>query len=189
MATAVRYIAMNASNTEHRSLLRQHMLEEITLLALMLLVYLGVAWTDVSPAGSQLYWYLMVPVFLVAALISEWPNIRARGRTMGAVIGYQLWQWLAVLASVKMVFVIQQLGRLNNETTGLILLLLFALTAFITGLRLGWLFRLAGLFMAFSLLLLAYTERFLWILLLLGGLMLLFHHLLHRHHRHQRESA
>ena len=180
---------MNALNPEHRSLLRQHLVEEVTLLALLLLLYLGVAWTDVSPVSSQLYWLLMVPLFFLAALVSEWPNVRARRIPMKSVLAYQFWQWAAVLAAVKMVFVIQQLGRLNNETTGLILLLLFALTTFITGIRMGWLFRLAGLFMAASLILLAYTERFLWLLLLLGALMLLFHHLLHRHGRRQQAGG
>jgi len=69
---------------------------------------------------------------------------------------------------------------LNNETTGLVLLMIFALTTFITGIRMGWLFRLAGLFLAASLLMLAYLERYLWVLLLLGLLILLFHHYISR---------
>ena len=169
------------------SFFRQHLIDEITLLVLVVFAYIGVAYTDVSPMRSQSYWYLMVPLFYIASLTTEWSNVRAGKYPWKSIIWYQTMQWLAVLAAVKMVFVIQQIGRLNNETTGLILLLLFALTTFITGIRMGWLFRLAGIFLAASLLILAYTERYLWILVLLGGLMLLFHHYVNHQTRKKHE--
>jgi len=159
---------------------RQHWLEEAVLVLLLFFIYVGVAWTDVSPAGSQMFWYLMVPLFFIASLVVEWPNVRSRQMPLQSILAYQFWQWLAVLAAVKMIFVIQQIGRLNNETTGLILLLVFALTTFITGVRMGWLFRLVGLFLGLSLLLIAYTERYLWVLAVVGVVALLFLHVMHR---------
>lgn len=80
-----------------------------------------------------------------------------------------------------MVFVIQQIGRLNNETTGLILLLLFAQSTFVAGIRMGWVFRLAGVFLAAGLLVLAYIERYLWVLILVAILMLAIHHFVARY--------
>ena len=159
----------------------QHLVDEITLLILIVCAYIGVAYTDISPLRSQTYWYFMVPLFFFASLATEWSNVRAGKYPWKSIIWNQTLQWLAVLAAVKMTFVIQQIGRLNNETTGLILLMLFALTTFITGIRMGWLFRLAGIFLAASLLMLAYLERYLWVLLLFGLLILLLHHFLSRH--------
>lgn len=162
---------------------RQHWIEEIVLAILLFATYLGVAWTDVSPTGSQLYWYMMVPLFFLASLVVEWPNVKDGKLPLKTMLAYQFWQWIAVLASVKMIFIIQQIGRLNNETTGLMLLLVFALTTFITGIRMGWLFRLVGLFLGLSLLLIAYTERYLWILVVAAVVALLFLHLVHRAER------
>lgn len=166
-----------------RALTRQHWIEEAVLALLLFSVYLGVAWTDVTPTGSQLYWYLMVPLFFLASLVVEWPNVRGGKLPLKSMLVYQFWQWVAVLASVRMIFVIQQIGRLNNETTGLMLLLVFALTTFITGIRMGWLFRLVGLFLGISLLLIAYTERYLWVLVVAAVVALLFLHLAHRAER------
>ena len=180
----------SSKNIRHRhpDFLRQHLLDEITLLVLISCSYIGVAYSDISPARSQHYWYLMVPVFYIASLTTEWHHVKAGKYPWKTVLWNHTLQWLAVLASVKMVFVIQQIGRLNNETTGLILLLLFALTTFITGIRMGWLFRLAGIFLAASLLLLAYLERYLWLLVLLGVIMLIFHHFIVRKNKHHQQK-
>ncbi len=175
------------NETRKPSFFHQHIIDEVTLLILVVFAYIGVAYTDISPMRSQTYWYLMVPLFYIASLTTEWSNVREGKYPWKSIIWYQTMQWLAVLAAVKMVFVIQQIGRLNNETTGLILLLLFALTTFITGIRMGWLFRLAGIFLAASLLILAYMERYLWVLVLLGGLMLLFHHYVNHQTRKKHE--
>ncbi len=169
--------------------IHHHLVDEITLLVLIICSYIGVAYTDISPVRSQHYWYLMVPVFFIASLTTEWKHVHAGKYPWKNVIWNQLLQWLAVMAAIKMVFVIQQIGRLNNETTGLILLLLFAVTTFIAGIRMGWLFRLAGIFLAASLLILAYLERYLWLLLLLGAALLLAHHFLAGGKKHRPASG
>jgi hypothetical protein len=64
-----------------------------------------------------------------------------------------------------------------------VLLLVFALATFIAGIRMGWLFRLTGLFLAASLLVLAYMERYLWLLIVLGLLLLAGQHYLARYLR------
>ena len=176
------------NKTKHSGFFHQHIVDEITLAILLGSTYIGVAYTDISPVRSQHYWFFMVPVFFFASLATEWQHVRAGSYPWKTVIWNHSLQWLAVLAAVQMVFSIQQIGRLNNETTGLILLLLFALTTFITGIRLGWLFRLAGIFLAASLLILAYLERYLWLLLLLGAIMLLLHHLIARSHKRKKRQ-
>jgi hypothetical protein len=168
---------------KHESFFHHHLIDEITLLVLISCSYIGVAYTDISPLRSQHYWYLMVPLFFIASLVTEWKHVSMGKYPWKSVIWNHSLQWLAVLAAVKMVFIIQEIGRLNNETTGLILLLLFALTTFITGIRLGWLFRLAGIFLAISLMLLAYLERYLWVLIIIGVAILVLHHLIMRHRK------
>ncbi len=154
----------------------RHLMDEITLFVLLGFSFTGVAITNISPGRSHLYWLVMVPVFFIASLITEWPHVRSGKYPWKTVIWNHTQQWLALLVAVELVFVIQEIGRLNNETTGLMLLLVFALSTFVAGIRMGWLFRLAGIFLASSLLMLAYVERYLWALLILAFLLLLFHH-------------
>lgn len=167
----------------------RHLLDEITLFILLGCSFAGVAMTNISPARSHLYWLAMVPVFFIASLVTEWPHVRAGRYPWKTVLWNHSLQWLALLAAVQMVFVIQQIGRLTNETTGLMLLLVFALSTFVAGIRMGWLFRLAGLFLAASLLALAYIERYLWVLLLIAIILLVVHHFLVRRDLQQEKRA
>ena len=163
----------------------RHLADLITLFVLLVCSFVGVAITNISPARSHTYWVAMVPVFFIASLVTEWPHVRSGKLHLKTVLWNNSLQWLALLAAAQMVFVIQQIGRLNNETTGLILLLLFALSTFVAGIRMGWVFRLAGLFLAAGLLVLAYIERYLWVLILVAVLILVIHHFVTRHSRQE----
>ncbi len=163
----------------------RHIADLITLSILLGCSFIGVAITNISPASSHTYWLAMVPVFFLASLVTEWPHVHNGKYLWKTVVWNHSLQWLALLAAIQMVFIIQQIGRLNNETTGLILLLLFALSTFIAGIRMGWVFRLAGLFLAVSLLVLAYLERYLWALLLVAIFILVIHHFIARHNRQE----
>ncbi len=164
-----------------RRFFKQHIVDEITLFILLACSFTGVAITNISPIRSHLYWMVMVPVFFLASLVTEWPHVRAGRYPWKTVLWNHILQWLALLAAVEMVFVIHQTGRLNNETTGLMLLLVFSLSTFVAGIRMGWLFRLAGIFLAASLLVLVYIERYLWVLITVAILvMLLYHYLLRK---------
>ncbi|GBE08723.1 hypothetical protein BMS3Bbin11_00099 [bacterium BMS3Bbin11] len=163
----------------------RHFYDLITLSILLGCSFVGVAITNISPASSRTYWLAMVPVFFLASLVTEWPHVRNGKYSWKTVIWNHSLQWLALLAAIQMVFIIQQIGRLNNETTGLILLLLFALSTFIAGIRMGWVFRLAGLFLATGLLVLAYLERYLWALVLVAIFILVIHHFVRRYNKQE----
>jgi hypothetical protein len=85
--------------------------------------------------------------------------------------------WLSLLVGVLLVYMLLHSGRLDNENTGLIVLLLLAMTTFAAGLQLGPLVMLLGGFLALSLVLAAYIESYVW-LIMLGlavGMAILFH--------------
>ncbi len=162
---------------------RRRMIDEIALIVLLGLAYLGVALTDVSPPRSHWYWLALVPVFFVVSLITEWHRVVDRKDRAGELIAIHALQWLALAAAIEMVFLIQQLGRLNNETTGLMLLLITALSTFDAGLRMGWLYRLTGIFLGLSLILLAYVERYLWLMAAVAVVLWLLYHFFGNRHR------
>ena len=73
-----------------------------------------------------------------------------------------------------MFFLLLQAGRLNYENTGLVILLILALATFIDGIRLGWRFCMAGLFLGATAVIAAFIEEFMWIVLLLAIGVILF---------------
>jgi membrane-bound acyltransferase YfiQ involved in biofilm formation len=59
-------------------------------------------------------------------------------------------------------------GRLDNENTGLIILLLLALTTFFAGIHLGWRLFIVGIFLGVALIGAAYLEEFVWMFLIIA---------------------
>lgn len=134
---------------------------------LILLALGGVGYTDINPAGSHLYWLAMVPVFAAACLLLEWLHERNRGLQWTQVLRAQLMLWFSLLVGVLLVYMLLHAGRLDSENTGLIVLLLLAMTTFAAGLQLGPLVLLLGAFLLVSLALAAYIESYVWLIMLL----------------------
>lgn len=144
---------------------------------LILLALGGVGYTDINPASSHLYWLSMVPVFAGSCLLLEWLQESNRGSPWSAVLRVQLMLWCSLLVGVLLVYMLLHSGRLDSENTGLIVLLLLAMTTFAAGLQLGPLVLLLGAFLALSLVLAAYIESYAWLIMLGAavGMAVLFH--------------
>jgi hypothetical protein len=145
---------------------------EIILIMLILLAIIGIGITDFSPADSHRYWFAMVPVFAGACLFLEWSRARGKGQNWTTIVRTQLMLWLGLLLAVRLVYLLLNTGRLDNENTGLIILLLLALTTFFAGIHLGWRLCLVGGFLGTALVAATYLEEYVWILLIIGLLVL-----------------
>ena len=139
---------------------------------LMFLSVLGVGITDAFGRISHWYWLAMVPVFFGSCLYLEWQTALESGVPTKAILLKQIQHWFGLLAGIYLTFRLRDIGSFDNQTTGLILLLLLALTTFLAGVTMGWLFRLLGIFLALCLLVVAYMENYLGIIIGLSVLML-----------------
>jgi hypothetical protein len=156
-------------------------LYEIILIVLILLSIIGIGITDFSPADSHLYWLAMVPVFAGACLILKWSRARGKGQKWTTILRTQLLLWLGLLLAIHLVYLLLHTGGLNNENTGLIILLLLALTTFFAGILLGWCLCQVGGFLGAALVAATYLEEYGWILLIIGLSVLAFVFLLKRY--------
>jgi hypothetical protein len=141
---------------------------EIILVVLILLSIIGIGITDFSPGDSHRYWFAMVPVFAGACLILEWSRARGKGQKWTTIVRTQLLLWLGLLLAVRLTYLLLQTGRLDNENTGLVILLLLALTTFFAGIHLGWRLFIVGIFLGVALIGAAYLEEFVWMFLILA---------------------
>lgn len=140
--------------------------QEWVVIALMVLSIIGIGVTDFAPAISHWYWLAMVPLFAVACLIFEWQRARGQGLSAGRIIRNQLLIWLGLLAAVQLVYLMLHAGRLDNENTGLIILLLLASTVFGSGIYLGWRLCIVAAFLGLALVMATYLEEFVWLLMI-----------------------
>lgn len=169
------------SATQKGLLKRMFGLYEIIPIVLILLSIIGIGITDYSPAESRRYWLAMVPVFAGACLILEWSRARGRGQKWTTIVRNQLLLWFGLLLAVFLVYLLLQTGRLDNENTGLIILLLLALTTFFEGIHLGWGLFIVGIFLGLALIGAAYLEEFVWMFLIIALVVVAIILLLKRH--------
>jgi len=141
---------------------------EIIIMVLILLSIIGIGITDYSPEYSHHYWFAMVPVFAGACLILEWSRARGKGQKWTTIVKTQLLLWLGLLLAVRLLFLLQHTRGLDNENTGLIILLLLALTTFFAGVNLGWRLLIVGIFLGVALIGAAYLEEFAWMFLIIA---------------------
>jgi hypothetical protein len=143
--------------------------QEWVVAVLIVLSIIGVGVTDFAPAVSHWYWLAMVPLFGVACLLIEWDRARGKGLSPGAIIRNQAFIWISLLVAVQLVYLLLRAGRLDNENTGLIILLLLSLTVFGSGIYIGWRLCVVGACLGVALVMATYLEEFVWLFMIFLG--------------------
>ena len=145
---------------------RKHLLEEIVLFIVLALSLIGMGITDFSPLESHRYWTLMIILLAFASLCLGWSREEYQGNNFKKLIVGQLIHWSATLITVSAVYLLLHTGRLNFESTGLIIELILGFSLFLDGRNLGWRFGLIGILVGGTAIVAAYVEEYIWIILL-----------------------
>jgi hypothetical protein len=161
-------VVSEKSETKKKLLKRLFGTVEIILIVLILLSIIGIGIVDYFPEYSRHYWFAMVLVFAGACFMLEWSRARGKGQKWIAIVKTQLLLWAGLLLAVQIVFALQRTRGLNNENTGLIILLLLALTTFFAGVNLGWRLLIVGILLGLALIGAVYLEQFVWIFLIVA---------------------
>jgi hypothetical protein len=148
--------------------LRRLTVYEYILLALMTLAVIGVGITYFLPAMSYRYWVAMVPVFGIACTSIEWSRLRRQKLDTWKTVRNQLYHWFGVLVSVYLVHTLLNIQQLTKQNAGLIVLLVLALGTFLAGIQLGWRLFVLGAFLWVILVVAAYLQGSLWVMILIG---------------------
>lgn len=135
------------------------------LAGLLILSITGVALADAFVNISLWYWLAMVPVFFAASVFIDWKNTFEPGQSFLTLLIKQFAHWAGLMVVVYIAFMLRGIGSLDNTTTGLMLLSSFALATYLAGDISGWVFRLLGMFLAASLVIVAYMEHYIWVII------------------------
>ena len=147
---------------------RKILIDEIIFFLILMLSIIGVAITDYAPAASWAYWIFMVAVLCVSALVIEKTLAQYKDCSFTRLLLTQLVHWGATLLAIILSLVFVKTGRITYEGSGLVILLILALSTFLDGQHVGWRFYLAGIFLGITAVLTAYVEEFIWILILVA---------------------
>lgn len=152
-----------------RSLSKRHIgTFEILVCVLISLSIIGIIITDYFAGYSRQYWIAMIVIFACTCLILEWTHARKEGQKWTTIVRNQLMLWGGLLGAIWIVFLLQQNRELDNESTGLIILLLLALATYFAGINLGLRLMVLGIFLGLAVIGAAYLEKFALIFLMLG---------------------
>ncbi len=138
---------------------------EAILASLVVLCFIGVAYTNFASQASYTYWLWMIPVFAIAAIISEWSRYKRHEIGGYQFIRQQVLHWGSVFIAIKTVFLLNQVGRLDNDATALALMTVLSLSVFLAGVYIGWRFIVLGIFISLATLIVAYLEAYIWVLI------------------------
>jgi hypothetical protein len=154
----------DASPTPTSTTSRSPAVQELVLLALLVLSTVGVAISQLSPAKAFRYWIVMVPIFGAVSLFSGWSSARAGGMTASGVVGRQIMHWAALAVAVCLVFLLQATGRMGEADAGTVTLLSLALATFLAGVHFDWRYCVVGALLAAAVAAIAVVSNFLWLI-------------------------
>jgi hypothetical protein len=139
-------------------------IDEIILVAMVILSLIGVGIIRFYPQDAFIYWLAMNFVFGLAAMVAGRSQALERGHVRGHLVKelliVQSLHWLGSLLAVFGAFILLQYGRMSSETAGLVILLILGLATFLDGIRIGWRFSLAGVYLGTTAIIATVVENF-----------------------------
>ncbi len=147
---------------------KKHLIEEIVLFIVLILSLVGMGITDFSSNESHRYWTLMIIFYALASIGLGWSRTKNPEKIFKELIVQQLIHWGATLLTVSGVYLLLHTGRLNYESTGLIVELILGFSLFLNGRNLGWRCSLLGLLVGCTAIVAAYVEEYIWVILLVA---------------------
>ena len=90
----------------------------------------------------------------------------AGGKTNWPVVRKQIYHWIAFFIAIKIMFVLIYTGNISGRGGGLVALLLMALTCTLVGVSFDWLFIFVGVLLGIAVLVAAWFQEYVWLVLL-----------------------
>ena len=140
-------------------------ISEAILSLLLVLCFIGIAYTDIAGVRSMTFWMWMIPVFAITAIILEWSRYIKEEIDGFHFIRQQVLHWLAVFIAFKVIFILLNIGRLPANGAAFVLMTIMSLSTFLAGVYIGWRFLVLGIFIALATVLAAYLEAYVWVLI------------------------
>lgn len=143
--------------------------------ALVGMSYTNTGGPDTSGFGPDIsrVWLLIVPIYFLSCVWHGWANATARGSRMRLVTTQAL-HWLAFLGAMYLTLLPEVRGIVNDDSVGLLMLLLLAMGTFLAGVHAwSWPICLVGVVLGLTVPALAWLEAATMLLLIiLAGVVL-----------------
>lgn len=148
---------------------RYSKVEEWVIILMVILSLIGIGVMRFSPTEGYWYWLVITLIFGLLAMLIGFVQARQGEHVVRDVLVEQSLLWFGVVLALCGILLLLQFGTLNDENTGLVILLILSLATYIDGLRIGWRFSLVGNFLGLTAVSIAYLEHFVVVLFSLAA--------------------
>jgi len=131
---------------------------ELPYVIMVALAVVGVAYTNLVPGVSLLYWQILAGVYALLCVLIEWPRLGPEPKERLRLVLTQVFHWGAFLLAMRLLFLPTLQKNLTSELTGLILVYVLALSTFLAGIYINWRLAVVGVFLWASLVAIAFVE-------------------------------
>ncbi|MCB1688415.1 MAG: hypothetical protein KDI33_08015 [Halioglobus sp.] len=146
---------------------RQHLIEAIVGMTLLVLAFFAIASSDVSATGTRTYWSLLILVFAVTAFASDRIHTGHSFGHLPSALTIFL-HWLGIFAAIQIVHYLVATDRMANADIGLTNGLVLALGTYLFGLYSNWRMAVIGFALALGTAGVAFIEEFVWFLFIVA---------------------
>jgi hypothetical protein len=140
--------------------------DELPYIAMLLGALVGIVIHELSGSQTIFYWQLVTPAYALICILAGW---KQAGLNEGhsRLVKIQAAHWLACFVAMRLLFLPQVSGVINDNATGLTLLTVLALSTVLAGLHLNiWRIAVVGVLLALAVPGLAWLQQSSMLLLL-----------------------
>lgn len=127
--------------TQH-SLLRQIFRpRDIGFYLMILLAWVGAAYTQADAQSSRWYWQGLIPIFGLICIATQWRNVEPTAKARALMVGRQILHWGVLLLLARLVFIAAAQGFMNtldDRQASFLLMLNVTLSTFLAGIYFDW---------------------------------------------------
>ncbi len=142
--------------------------QEFYYILLIILALIGVAYTDLSPKGSIWYWQLLTLIYGAMSILVNWNQPTGQIGSRSRLIWTQVLHWGAFLLAMRLALLPVMQENLTSDVTGLVLLQLLAISAFLAGIYVNFRFLVVAVFLAAGMLSIAFLDQASLLMLILA---------------------
>lgn len=127
--------------TQH-SLLRQIFRpRDIGFYLMILLAWVGAAYTETDAQSSRWYWQGLIPIFGLICIATQWRNVEPTAKARALLVGRQILHWGVLLLLARLIFIAAAQGFMNtldDRQASFLLMLNVTLSTFLAGIYFDW---------------------------------------------------
>ncbi len=127
--------------TRHSLLWRIFRPRDIGFYLMILLAWVGAAYTETDAQSSRWYWQGLIPIFGLICIATQWHNVEPTAKARALLVGRQILHWGTLLLLMQVVFMATTQGFMNaldDRQASFLLMINVTLSTFLAGIYFDW---------------------------------------------------